>query len=469
LTDAGQISAQSLFAGDSGNVVLTASGNIQIGDGFVIAANTFGSGDSGNVDVAAGKSINIFGIASGIASQTVPPPQSELDAFAGLILGPGATFSDLAVELGLAPDADLFAVLGALNDFGLTAIPDLLVGDGGDILVNTPLLTVSGRDSAIDSSTAWDGNAGGVQLNVGSLNITDGAQIRSRSGLVNLVTGDLFVGAGNAGAIEVEATDTISVSGTDSTISTTTFGEGNGGTIDLSANEIDILNGGSVTADSVSTGFTGDITIAAGNSIDMNGGAVSTRALTSDGGNIAMTAPDQVYLLDSEITTSVESGFGGGGNIDIDPDFVILNNSEILANAFGGPGGNINIVAGNFIISADSRVDASSALGLDGTVNISSPDAEVAEDLAVLPENYLDVTSLMSERCGTTAGTSSLVDAGPGGLAVDPDGYLPSFATETNQEDETRGRSRSVSSGTRWWALDTDQPALQFAQVTCTR
>jgi len=127
-------------------------------------------------------------------------------------------------------------------------------------------------------------------------------------------------------------------------------------------------------------------------------------------------------------------------------------------------------VAGNFIISAQSRVDASSALGLDGTVNISSPDEEVAENLAVLPENYLDVTSLMSDRCGATAGASSLVDAGPGGVAVNPDGYLPSFATGTDEEYEARGGSQAARGDKRWWALDeTHQPPLRLAQATCTR
>jgi filamentous hemagglutinin family protein len=529
LSDKGKISAQSLFAGNSGNVTFTASGNMQIRDGFVVAANTFGSGDSGNVDVTAGGSLTISGVASGIATQTTPPPQAELDAFASLILGPGATFADLAGELGLAADADLFAVLGALNDQGLTAIPDLTPGAGGNILVKTPSLTASGRDSAVDSSTAWDGDAGRVQLDVGSLDVTDGAQIRSRSGLVNLDTGEFTIGAGNAGAVNVAARDTISISGMNSTISTTTFGAGRGGDIALTGKQVDIhaggsvtsetssagnagivnitatdpgtltvsdpgsrvsttttgdgaggrieltgrniqiLNGGSVTADSSGTGLAGDITIAAGNKVNLNGGTISTRAVTSDGGNIVLTAPEWVYLLNSDITTSVESGFGGGGNITIDPQFVILNQSNILANAYGGPGGNIAIVADNLISTTQSRIDASSALGINGTVNISSPDQDVAQELAVLPENFLDVSGLISDRCGARAGASSLVSAGPGGLAVDPDGYLPSFGTTNNAVYNGTGKSSVFNSGKPSWALAVDSSGLQLAQVTCTR
>jgi large exoprotein involved in heme utilization and adhesion len=176
-----------------------------------------------------------------------------------------------------------------------------------------------------------------------------------------------------------------------------------------------------------------------------------------------------IYLDQAEITTSVESGVGGGGNIDIDPDFVILKQSSILANAFGGPGGNINIVAGNFIATPDSVVDASSALGIDGIVNISSPDEEISKELAVLPDTFLDVTSLISERCGTAAGTSSLVNAGPGGLVVDPDGYLPSFAT-TNLDNKQKEKGGNESAGkTRWWAPYSHRSALHIAELTCLR
>ena len=112
----------------------------------------------------------------------------------------------------------------------------------------------------------------------------------------------------------------------------------------------------------------------------MNSGSVSTRAVTSDGGNIILNAPRMIQLTDSQVTTSVERGFGGGGNITIDPEALILNNSRILANAFGGPGGNINITADVFLVNSNGTfptslagiVDASSALSTPGTINIQA-------------------------------------------------------------------------------------------------
>jgi len=432
------VSTQSSFSGDSGDINLAVDGTLDITNGAVVSVGTLGSGDAGNLTVTAGQAVNISGQASGLASQTVPPLDVQIDPFAQLFGLPD--FASLRAALGLPADADLFTVLAALNTFGLTAVDDLTVGDGGTISVTTPALAISGQDAAIDSSTAWDGNGGAVNLDVGNLSLSDGATIGSRSGIARIDTGEVFVGAGNGGDIAINTSGTVS-----------------------------LQNSASISSRALGTGLAGDVYINAADALNLSDSTISTQATVSDGGNIEIAAISQVYLLNSQISTSVESGFGGGGNINIDPQFIILNNSNILANAFGGPGGNINLVANNFIISANSRIDASSALGVDGTVNLSSPDKDVAKDLAVLPANYQDVTGLISDRCtAATAGASSLVAAGPGGLVVDPDGYLPSFAAATIQEHEQKGRSSSVGGGKRWWTEESAQAALQLAQVTCT-
>ena len=474
----GSIASQSAYAGDAGYIQIHATGDIQMQEGFEISGSTAGTGNAGTVTVVSDNAIDISGENSGIASATVDPPPEVEDSLAQLFGLPDFdTLVALLMDFGLVDaEADMFDVLGALQMLGFIDLgdPDPTAGDAGGVSVTANSLTMSGL-GRITSSTTHDGAGGPVNIDVGSLTVLDGAEIRSRSGLVSVITDELEAGSGNGGVIniDVDGKATISGQGDDgspSSISTSTLGEGNGGNIILTANNVNLNNGGTISASSTGTGLAGDIFINAGKKFESEGGRVTTQATVSDGGNIRLTAKDMVNLDKAEITTSVESGLGGGGNIDIDPDFVILNQSKILANAFGGPGGNINIVAGNFIVSPDSVIDASSERGIDGTVNISSPDEEVSEDLAVLPENFLDVTGLISERCGATAGASSLVDAGPGGMAVDPDGYLPSFALETNQEAEIKGGSRTVSSGERWWAMEMNKTALlPLAMVTCTQ
>ena len=139
----------------------------------------------------------------------------------------------------------------------------------------------------------------------------------------------------------------------------------------------------------------------------MTGGSVSTRAITSDGGNIALNAPRMIQLTDSQITTSVGMGEGRGGNINIDPQALILNNSRILANAFGGPGGNINITADVFLVNSGGMfptslagiVDASSALSTPGTVNIEATFTNVAGSFFQLPSTPLQATELLRASC----------------------------------------------------------------------
>ncbi|OQX26207.1 MAG: hypothetical protein BWK80_11565, partial [Desulfobacteraceae bacterium IS3] len=63
-------------------------------------------------------------------------------------------------------------------------------------------------------------------------------------------------------------------------------------------------------------------------------------------------------------------------------------------------GGNINIKADEaFIRSSDSRVDASSQLGIDGTVYVEAPDENVSSGLTLLPKNFMDVTRWLRVPC----------------------------------------------------------------------
>lgn len=428
--DASRVLAQSAFAGDSGDVSITATGTVALTGGAVVSAATFGGGDGGTVTIAAGQHLVIAGEASGIASQATPLPQPDLDAFAALVLGaPGAIFQDLVDAFGLPAGADLLDVLGAMNDFGIAAVPAdrLTPGNGGDIVIVTPALDVAGLNAAIDSSTATDGNAGNVRIETGTLDLGAGATIGSRSGIPDLVTGEIFVGAGAAGSVDIVASGDATIAGEGATVSTDTRGAGDAGDVSIAAFRLFLRDGGTVSSSSGGDGLAGNITLTLGDSLRMDDGVVATEAVSSDGGNITVLAPRLVELIDSEITTSVGTGQGNGGNILIDPDFVVLQGSRIVANAFGGAGGNIDIIAGFLIVSPDSVIDASSALGVDGFVRTTAPDTDVSASLAVLPASYLDAASQLQAGCGAArAGQSSLTQVGRGGLPVDPGGYLPS-------------------------------------------
>ncbi|MBC7380498.1 MAG: S-layer family protein, partial [Burkholderiaceae bacterium] len=413
-------------SGAGGDVSLQAS-ELLLTDGATISSSSLGSGNAGRVNVVVSGQATITGSAPGRPSGLLAETRGS---------GAGGDVSLQASELLLTDGATISSsTLGS----GLAGRVNVVVSGQA---------TITG--SGLLGETRGSGAGGDVSLQASELLLTDGATISSSS-----------LGSGNAGRVNVvvsgQATITGSASGRPSGLLAETRGSGAGGDVSLQASVLQLTDGATISSSSLGSGLAGNIGIRLSDSLDMQGGIISTHALTSDGGNIRIVAPRLIHLVGSQITTSVQSGAGGGGNIFIDPQFVILQNSQIIANAFGGPGGNINIVAGQLIADPTTVITASSALGIAGSVNIDAPDTDVSAGLAVLPVSFLDAASLLRAGCGgARAGLSSLVEVGRGGLPPDPDGYLPSL------DLGTLAHGTALASRADRWRATALQPALQM-------
>jgi len=461
-------------SGDAGNVTVNASDVTISGSGSGISTSTFGDGDGGAIAVTASNvtltgggtvdssttgagaggaimvdgTLSIAGAGSGLfstAKATGDAGQIALSTPA-LTLADGGRISVTTEGAGnagtIVANVGNFSVTGGSRVDSSTSAG----GAGGAIVVNGTL-SVGGAGSGLFSTASSTGNAGAITVTAPSVTVAGGGRIDSSTtaggaGGAIIVNATLSIdgagsglfstasNTGNAGAIAVTASNVTLTGG--GTVDSSTTGAGAGGAINLSAaSQFQITSGGSVRADSLGSGLTGNITISAGDQIVMQNGSISTRAVTSDGGDITLRAPRFVRLEDSQITTSVASSTGRGGNIFIDPQFVILQRSTILANAFGGPGGNITIIADNFLPDVLSLVEASSALSTPGTILIRSPENNLKAAIAQLPGEFVDASRLMRAGCAArhTGATSSLAVAGRGGVPADADGYLPSFST----------------------------------------
>jgi large exoprotein involved in heme utilization and adhesion len=239
--------------------------------------------------------------------------------------------------------------------------------------------------------------------------------------------------------VSANATDSVSISGQDTGLFSTTSGTGFGGTINIQTAQLQVTDGGVVSANSTGTASAtaGSINIVFGDTMIMENSSITTEAVFADGGNISITSTASfLHMTDSQVATSVQSGLGQGGNITIGSglhpfDFIVLDNSGIHANAFGGPGGNINIFAETFLSSLPitSAVTASSNLSTSGIIDIQAAIIDVSSDIAQLPEAPLQATELLRATCAArlAAGkSSSLVLGGRGGLPLEPGGLLPS-------------------------------------------
>ena len=283
-------------------------------------------------------------------------------------------------------------------------------GHGGTLNITTAgATTLVGTGSGLFSDAHASGVGGDIMVKSGSMAINSGAATSASSS-----------GTGDAGNITIETPGLFQSTGGNVR---TTAQTGQGGDITMTAGEIR-LNGATISASSQGPGDAGTILIDSGVQFIATDSAVTTEATQGSGGNIEVTAVDMIRLTDSQISTSVKGGFGtAGGDITIDPNFVILQNSKIVAQAFQGQGGNINITAGTFLADPTSIVDASSQLGVSGTVNIQAPVSGLSSSIAPLSEHAIDAAALIRASCAARfAGgdRSSLVQRGRDTLPADP-------------------------------------------------
>ncbi|MBT4902076.1 MAG: hypothetical protein HON54_09250, partial [Verrucomicrobia bacterium] len=120
-----------------------------------------------------------------------------------------------------------------------------------------------------------------------------------------------------------------------------------------------------------------------------------------------------------------------GGNIFVEaPDTLVLQRSRLSANAINGHGGYILITADGFLPSIETSITASSEFGVQGTVEIRTPDTDVGSGLVMLPETLVSKNVNLAERCALrlAGDVSSFFLNGQGGIPVwASHSYLPSL------------------------------------------
>ena len=148
------------------------------------------------------------------------------------------------------------------------------------------------------------------------------------------------------------------------------------------------------------------------------------------------------------------------------------NSARIQANGFEGQGGNIQITVDQLVRSPDGIIQAiaRSDLGIDGTVVISTPEADVSGGLVVLEGALLDAASQLRERCGARrdVGASSFTGVGRGGLPPGPDAPLASAwlggdtARETMRRQATLSAPEPARAPAEGWAVAAAAPCVAW-------
>jgi filamentous hemagglutinin family protein len=415
-----------------------------------IQANTFGSGNSGSIFIEAGY-LQLWG--ADILSQTFNEGDgNQIFVKANNIdILNGSSISVSAVNQAIGNGGNLYVnvadtlqlsgfrpgFLGSHNKSNIfhkvqSSLVSVTLGSGvaGAVEISAKNLVVSDYGS-VGAATVGSGHAGNLAITVDNLYLKNGGILSNSSG--GVIGENLILGTGDAGDITVTAKGDIVIEGHNplypSGIISNTFFSGQGGNIRVQTNRLAMRDEGTISASSLGTGNAGNIQIKANQISLLQGSKIASAATQAIGGNITVNAPYLLYLQKSHITTSVHGGTGNGGNITIEnPAFVILNQGNIIAQADEGYGGDIYIKSGQFVESSNSLVSASSNLGIDGEVNIDSPDMDMEGFLVVLPEEFIDVSNLMTTHCNQrlSENLSNFVVKSSEGSPNSPDDLLPS-------------------------------------------
>ncbi|NET58122.1 MAG: hypothetical protein F6K47_18795, partial [Symploca sp. SIO2E6] len=189
-------------------------------------------------------------------------------------------------------------------------------GIAGNINLNTPQLTIADQ-GMISAATAGTGSAGNI-----SIADADSVVLNQGSISTAVESGAIVSVTAPRSNITIEANQ-LNVSD-DSSIISSTAGKGNAGEIEITASDRLSLDNSRISSEVTSTGIGtgGNISLNTDNfSVTSNATISSATAGRGDAGQVEITASDRLSLDNSRISSAVTStGIGTGGNISLNTD-----------------------------------------------------------------------------------------------------------------------------------------------------
>ena len=394
--------------GNGGDINIKAR-SLSLTDGAVLQATNAGQGNGGNITIDARDTITFDGTGSSASTE----------------LGNNSVGSGGDIRVNTRA---LF-----LKNGGQLTASNLAQGNAGSIIINaSDTIAFDGVDSdgfgSGASTLAQNGNAGDMRVTTGTLTVSNGAQLLSRT-----------YGQGNGGNITINARNTVRFDGVDSNqnssgaystvestgvgdagninvttrllslnngaqINASTSGFGDGGNITINGNTFEALNGGQVATSTTGTGKAGTINLNLKESLTLAGSdrnftqrpsgifAKTDSGSTGQGGSIFID-PRQATIRDGAKISVNSDGTGNAGSITLQAGTLTLDNgAEISAQTFSSQGGNINLQLGDILLlrhGSQISTNAGTAQkgGDGGNISINAP------FIVAVPDESSDITA----------------------------------------------------------------------------
>lgn len=292
-------------------------------------------------------------------------------------------------------------------------------------------ISPDGFNSGLVSLTTSAGDAGDITIKARNLLLKDGGAISTES--------SQFIGlppaTGKGGDLTIEASESVKIANVG--LFSGTIGSGDGGDLSINTGQLTITDGAQVSVSSQGTGRAGNIRIKARSVALDRQSQLIAETVSGQGGNLLIQAADLLLLSNESLISTTAFGNANGGNINLDTKFIIATppsgakGSDIFANAQLGEGGRIQITtSGLFGIESRSPqtafndITASSEFGLDGVIQVSDPNIDLQKTLEKLPENLVNVSSLVNQNLCQAGRGSQFTITGRGGLPDSPNEAL---------------------------------------------
>ncbi|MBE9067586.1 S-layer family protein [Leptolyngbya cf. ectocarpi LEGE 11479] len=237
-----------------------------------------------------------------------------------------------------------------------------------------------------------------------------------------------------------------------SQITTLSETEAAAGSIDIAVEKLRVTDQGLISVSSLGQGDAGNLTIMADQIRLTDSGSLQAEVVAGSQGNIILMADSLLFMRRGALISTNATNEATGGEITIEAPVVLgLDNSDIVANAVQGDGGNISITTQALLglefrdfLTPENDITASSQFGLDGIVQIDTPDLEPNQGLIELPSDVTDPSNQISTGC-LVAADNSLTVSGRSGLPDSPDIPNSSEVWEDWRPLETEARSATRS------------------------
>ncbi|MDJ0535092.1 MAG: S-layer family protein [Xenococcaceae cyanobacterium MO_207.B15] len=492
LTNVGEIGSTTFGEGNAGAVSIDTN-NLTLTNGAVINSSTFGEGNADTITISANDTISLSGVDSfgfgSIITSTVGPNavgnagEVRIDTN-NLTLANGAAISSRIFGTG---DADTITIsandtisLSGVDSFGFGSIINStvepnVVGNAGEVRIDTNNLTLT-NGAVISSSTSGTGDAGTLTINASETISVDNSLISS-SVQPNAV--------GNAGVLSIETTNlTLTNRGE---ISSSTFSEGNAGTLTINAADtISVDNssiGNSVQANAI--GNAGVVSIETTNLTLTNRGQILSSTFgTGNAGTVKINAADTISLsgegddgFPTLITSTVNpNAIGNAGAVSIETtNLNLTNGGQIRSSTFGtGNAGTVTINTADTISVDNSAISSQferDAVGNPGNVTINTT------NLNLTNRGQISTATFGTGNAGIVtinAADNISVDNSVIGSTVEPDavGNAGDVSIKTNDLSLTNGAFVSSSNLNQGESgnvnINANSVRLENGQITAT-